>query len=243
MQNRSVAILLLGFGFFLLEPLAFPDTIELLDGSKKNNVQIIEENLQSVLYKTPRVPNQSVPSAQVRDVKFFVNASDFKMAQEAYKNSDWPNAAGLFKGYADGLGADKAALRAHCLYRVAECFMKAGAWKDAIDAVTVFVKDYPNHRVYPELIRNRAICYFNTNDRTKAEREFSSLKDEIVRKGMNESWKDEVDYWLIFLDEQKNPKEALSAYSDLYKRTAQKYPEVANKARLRMGREIGRAHV
>ncbi|MHC4946602.1 MAG: tetratricopeptide repeat protein [Planctomycetota bacterium] len=214
------------------------DTIEMLDGSKKTKVQVIEENLEKVIYKTPRLPNQSVPSDKVREVKFYASAADFKTAQEAYKNQDFLTAAGMFKEYADSLSDNKAALRAHCLYRVAECYHKSGKWKEAISAINIFTKTYPDHRLYPQAIKDRAICYLGSGDKRRATAEFESLKKDVSKKKMSEVWKYEVEYWLIFLDEKKSPKKALADYTALYKKVAEFYPEVANKARLRIGRVL-----
>ncbi|MBU0754604.1 MAG: tetratricopeptide repeat protein [Planctomycetes bacterium] len=226
------------FCLLVLVPWAAADTVEMLDGSKKTKVQVVEENLQKVVYKKPGLPNQSVLSDKVRDVKFYTSANEFKTAQEVFKTNDWGTAADLFKEYGESLESDKEALKAHCMYQVCQCYQKAGMWDDAIAAINDFTKRYPDHRLYPKVIKDRAICYLNNGDRKKAENEFSMLQNEIVKKKISEAWKYEVEYWLIFLDEKNNPKQALQDYNALNKKVADSYPDVANKAELRIGRVL-----
>ncbi|MFH1998911.1 MAG: tetratricopeptide repeat protein, partial [Planctomycetota bacterium] len=158
------------------------DTIEMMDGNKKLKVQIVQETLEKVEYKKPGLPNQSVPSDKVREVRFYVSGTDYKTAQEAYTGGDWLTAAKLFKDYADSLDSKKDALKSHCLYLSGDSYQKSAQWKDAISVMNEFTKSYPEHRLYPQAIKKRALCLMNDGDVKKAKAEFLDLKKELTKK-------------------------------------------------------------
>lgn len=211
------------------------DTVELVNGKKFLKVTIVEENLQKVVYKKPGLPNQSVPTENVKDVKYYTNAGDYKVAQEAYISEEWIPAAELYREFADTLDGKKDALRAHCMYRIGDCYQKAGMWKEASSALISFLNQYQEHRLYPEARKKYAQCLINQGDRAGALKQFNELKAQVSKKKMSDYWKFEVEYWLIYLNEKKNAKRALNDYKSLYNEVKDTYPTVANKARLRIG--------
>lgn len=226
-------------GLMFLPNLLWADTIELKDGKKRLKIQIVEETIESVKFRKSRLPNiQSVPSDSVKDVKYYVSGSDFKTAQEAFKAGDWHTAAKLYYEYAESLDNDKAALRAHCLFQSGMSYLKCAQWKNALAVLGKFIKENPEHRLYPEAVKERAICYVNNKDMKKARIEFTNLKKDIPKKKISDFWKHEVEYWLIFLNEDSDARRALDDYKKLYDDVKDSYPKVANQARLRIGRVL-----
>lgn len=234
---------LISFAVFALlltaEAAAQRDSIERTDGNMILKVTIIEETIQNVVYRKSGVGQQRVPSDKVKEVKYYSPSSDYKTAMETYAKEDYATACSLFEEFASNLDPDKkGALLAFCMYRAAECRFKMGEWDTARQGFTDFANMNQNHRLYPNALLERVKCYINTGNRDKALGGINTLKGMIDKKGLSEYWKYEVEYWTIFLGESKSPDRALKNYRALFDTVKDSYPDVANKARLRIGRVL-----
>lgn len=233
-MKRLTFIALAITGLFVLAGGLQADTIELTDGKKFLRVKVVKEGLLKVEYKKPGLPTQYVDSIRVKDIKYDGTGQEYKTARETYDNGAFAEAAGLFRDVADN--TSKAPFKAHCLYRAAVAFQKGGEYKTAVQAFTEFANATPDHRLYPDALQNRAICYLALGDTQKAEAAFALLKKKVEEKGLPEFWQLEAEYWATFMLERKSPDKAEAAFKDLYDRTKKNYPSIANKARLRIGR-------
>ncbi len=211
------------------------DTIELHQGKSFLKVKVSKEGLKKVEYRKSGLPPQSIDSEKVKLVRYDSGGQEYKTAVAALDERAFADAADLFMTVAEETSQD--VLRAHCLFRAAECLQKAGNWKDAISTFTTFVKENKNHRLYPNALENCAICYLNSRDRDKAEKGFSFLQSKVSELGLSDYWKYTTAYWLIYIKESKQSTDrSLNAYQDLYKQTSRDHPSIANKVRLRIGR-------
>jgi len=236
MSKRVITILAL-VCFVCVQGLVFADTIEMLKGKPKLKVQIVKEGLNKVIYKKAGLPDQSVPSDQVKDVKYHVGAADYKTAVDAYNGSDFMTAAELFREYGDSLSNDKKALIAHCDFMAADSLYKSAQIKEAILAFTRFANTYQDHRLYPDALLNRAKAYIANRDIKKAQDGFITLKGQVSKKGLGDYWKHEVEYWLIRIREDKNLKAALDDYKALYE-ASKEFPVISSKSRLGIGQVL-----
>jgi tetratricopeptide (TPR) repeat protein len=214
---------------------AWADTIELVDGKKMVRVKIQKEGLLKVEYKKPGLPLQYIDSDRVRLIKYDSTGNDYKAAVEAFENGGFAEAAELFTVVADNSDS-RPVFKAHCLYRSAECYQKAGAWKDGVGRFTEFANEYNDHRLYPNALENRAICFMNNGEMDKAKSAFALFQSKVKEKGLPDYWIHESAFWMAFVEERGNPSKALKDYQTLYEATQADFPTVANKARLRIGR-------
>ncbi len=240
-MKRVIASFLVCVAFPLFQSMAFGDVIELADGKKILKVRIVEETVSNVFYKKGSLPNQSVPSDRVKAVLYSSTSNDYKTAMDTYVNEDYMSAAELFQDYGDALGEKKASLSAHCLYLSSECYQKSAQWDNAIKAFSYFANTFNNHRLYPDALRQRAICYMNKGDMKKAREGFIILKNALAKKEAGEFWDHEVEYWFLYLKEIEKGADmnrALDDYKALFSKVENSFPSVANKTRLRMGRVL-----
>jgi TolA-binding protein len=216
--------------------LASGDTIEPVEGRLILRVRIQEEGIKNVIYDKGSLKNQTIASDRVKSITYHSTAPDYNAAVEAFKTENYGAASNLYEEYGNALGDSKKALQAHCMYMAARCKQLSADFSGAINGYARFANEFKEHRLYPDALRKRAICYISSGDREEARKAFVQLQQAIDRKGFGDFWKYEVEYWLLYLNERSDLNRSMKAYQDLFKKVDKKYPEVANKARLRIGR-------
>lgn len=234
-MKRAMLFSLAVLGITLFSGGLGADTIELKNNKKFLKVKVSKEGLQKVEYRKPGLPPQSIDSEKVRTIRYDSGGQEYKSGLAALAERAYIDAAEFFMNVADETSQD--VLRAHCIYRAAECLQKAGVWKDSISLFTQFVKENRNHRLYPNALENCAICYLNSRDLPKAEKGFSFLNTKVGELNLSDFWKYSSEYWMIYVKESKQSSQrSLTAYQDLYTKTSKEHPAIANKVRLRIGR-------
>jgi TolA-binding protein len=236
-MNIRIAAHAIWIGFILILGVGRADTIEMTNGDIKPKVQVVKEGLHKVIYKKAGLPDQSVPSDKVKEVKYHATGPDYKTAMAAYADGDYETAAGLYRDYADSLSDKKTALKAHCYFMVADCLQKARMWKEAIVEFTQFANVYQDHRLFPQALLNRAISYIGNQEMKKAQEGFTLLREQVSKKKLSDFWRHEVEYWLISMREDRDPKNALDDYKALYE-ASKEFPTVSSKARLGIGQVL-----
>ena len=236
-MKRLTIFTLLVLGLVVLASGIQADTIELKEGKKLLRVKVQNEGLLKVEYKKPGLPDQFIDSDRVKLIKYDSTGNDYKAASEAFDNGGFAEAAELFTVVADN-SESRPVFRAHCLYRSAESYQKAGDWKNGVSRFTEFANQFSDHRLYPSALENRAICFMNDQELDKAKAAFALFQSKVKEKGLTEYWQHEAAFWMAFIDERDNPSRAQKSYQELYEATKENYPTVANKARLRIGRVL-----
>jgi|GEM_PF-2414010 len=235
-MKRLTILTLTAFGLIIFHAgLYAQDIIELKDGKKLTRVRIQTEGLLKVEYKKPGLPTQYIDSLRVRNIRYQGTGNEFKTAKEAFNDGRFVEAAELFLQAGDKSGS-RPPFQAHCYYRSAECYQKAGDWTAAFRGFTDFANTFNAHRLYPTALENRGICLLNNRETAKAKKEFNLFKKKVQEKGLPDYWKYEAEYWVTYMLERENPNRALKDYAKIYEDTRDTYPSVANKARLRIGR-------
>jgi len=214
---------------------ATADTIIMKNGDEKLKVTIVEEGLATVSFKKTGSRLDQAPSEDVKEVRFHSNSNDFKTAAKAFSEKDYYNAAELFLVSADSLSDKKKALKAYCYYRAAYCSQLCTDWDKAISGYTYFANNYANHRLYPYSLRARAECMRYRGSMKNAKEAFEFLQKQVAKKNIGGFWKYEAKYWICLMKESRISL-AMKDYEALFADTKDKFPEVASKVRVRMGR-------
>ncbi len=228
---------LVGVAFLMFASLIQADTIELKDGKLLLRVKIQKEGLLKVEYKKPGLPTQYVDSLRVKEIKYDSTGNEYKAAKEAVSNQAFREASDLYLVVADK-SDHRPVFRAHCLFKAADYAKMAADWNGAVEGFTLFCNEYPDHRLYPAGLENRAIALLNRGDPAKAKSAFGLFQKKVKEKGLPDYWKFEAEYWMNFMLERENPSKASKVYRDIYDKTKDSYPTIANKARLRIGRVL-----
>ncbi len=229
-----ISLVVLAF-FILVSPALLADTIEFKDGKLMTRVKIQKEGLLKVEYKKPGLPLQYVDSVRVKAVKYDNAGNEYKTAREAFGNESYLEAGDLFQAVSEK-SDHRPVFRAHCLFRAAESYQRAGDWKSGIQGFTIFANEFKDHRLFPDSLKNRAICFLNNREPAKAKKAFAYFQKKVGEAGLPDFWKYESAYWMVYIQEGENATRALRDYNALYQSTKASFPTIANKARLRIGR-------
>lgn len=186
-----------------------PPTDEDYAGS---NISIIEEKLEEVTFRIADVATpQSLKSADIDRIFHdpSTTPSSLQRGQRLLDSGQHEDAYALFEEAAKDDRAPKWA-QAEAAYRMAQCLWQAGALDDAANSFDEFLKSNKTSKYVPSATQANARIKLAKGDVAGARAAFEALKKMA---GLPEAEALEVDYWIIWIDEQvavqKNDKGAL----------------------------------
>jgi tetratricopeptide (TPR) repeat protein len=214
------------------------------DEIEGSNITVVFEQYDDLVYVIKNVKtHQKRTMAEVEKVYY------------AKSDPSYQRAAGLM-GEGDFEGALEALDRAvnsavtwvpqYAMWDRARIFENLGQPQEAIKALEMLIKKSPKSKfLIKALIKSARIYLEHLGDANKAASQFRRIR--AIPK-INEEVAAEVDYWLIFIDEQraisKSPvnKSEINGVKERYKallgKAEIKFPNVATKARLGIGRSL-----
>ncbi|MGA3169640.1 MAG: tetratricopeptide repeat protein [Chthoniobacteraceae bacterium] len=136
-------------------------------------------------------------------------------AEALFKAQNFADAAALYASLEDSTLIPN--YRADSLLKLAWCYMQINQPDRAIAALTSFLKDYPDHRMAPSALAQRAVAYQQTKDLTSALKDFSQLLDTYPKAKERElALKEKA----LILGEQEDN----DGMSDTFKQLLAEYP-------------------
>jgi tetratricopeptide (TPR) repeat protein len=217
-----------------LTAVAQADTIHFNSGRKsQGGVTVLDEKLDVVEYRIKGVnQKQTIPSSEVAKVDYEDPGNDYKSAQDALdaagSKDDYKSAAEQFLAVYTDL-KNKGGLQALALMNAADALERAGERKKALETYDKLATDLPQSRYAALAILEKGRGLAFSSDAKGARAAFLKLKE------MGERWSLMADLQVQILDEAANPTAALETYKKISTQ-AGKYPDVANLAKLQIGR-------
>lgn len=221
--------------FLAVATAAHADTINFLGNRKPQaGVTVLDEKLDVVEFRLPKVnQKQTVPSNEVASVVYEDPGSDFQSAQEALDDAaskdDFKSASQQFLALYSDL--TKPGLKAQALLNAAIGAERGGDRAKTVEIYDKLATEMAQSRYAPIAIFEKGRDLAIAGDAKGARAAFTKLKD------LGERWALMGDLQIQILDEAANPTAALDAYKKIIT-SAAKYPDVANLARLQVGRAM-----
>lgn len=226
-----------GVSVWAFAPIAAADTINFLGNRKPQlGVTVLDEKLDVVEFKLPKVTQkQTVPSSEVADVVYDEPPTDYKDALESLEGAaskeDYKSVSEQFLALAPDLKS-KPGLQAQALMNAAYAAERAGDRKKVGEIYDKIANEMSQSRYAPIAAFEKGRDLAIAGDAKGARAAFTKVKE------MGERWSFMADLQLQILDEAANPTAALDVYKKIITQTGSKYPDVANLARLQVGRAM-----
>jgi len=232
LRSRDLLGVVLGVLALTAARPAVADDILFNDGRPpKTNVSVINESLDVVEYKDPRIRQpQSFDSAVVAEVKYSGRhvPDEYALAFENLEeHAAFELAAQMFESVSEQVRGDRDGLKANCLFNRAEALRRGGLLTKAVEAYDDFLQQYPKSRYSPMAQLSRARALKSGGDVARARKAFEDLKK------FGDRWEMEAELNLLILNG--------ASVSDLQRiagATETKYPAVSNQAKLEIGRAM-----
>lgn len=215
------------------------DEIRFRDGRKPTaDVTVKDETLKQIEYTRQGLNQpQTLDSQLVKEIEYKNPPDDYKAAVKSLADGDFDTAGKLYLAAAAD-AERRPGLAAKCHYLAAEAFRQGGQDQDAIAAYDALIAKFANSRYLPLAEIGKGIVLMHGTDGKRAEAHFTRLKAEAASKGYGERAALEADLRLLMLGEQANPAGVIEAYKKLATQTEATHPEIANLAKLRMGKAL-----
>ncbi|HEX4085688.1 MAG TPA: tetratricopeptide repeat protein [Chthoniobacteraceae bacterium] len=97
-------------------------------------------------------------------------------AEELFKEGKYTDAAPVYASLENSTLT--ASYRANALFKLGWCYMQTRQPDLAVGALTKFVKEYPDSKMMPAALAQRAVAYQETKDLTSALKDFNRLLDD-----------------------------------------------------------------
>lgn len=217
-------------------PTAQADTITFLGNRKpQGGVTVLDEKLDVVEFKLPKVAQkQTVSSNEVASVIYEDPGSDFKSAvealDEAASKDDFKSVSQQFLALYSEVKLP--GLKAQALMNAAYAAERAGDRAKVGEIYDKIATELAQSRYAPIAFFEKGRDLAAAGDAKGARAAFTKLKE------MGDRWSMMGDLHLQMLDEAANPTAALDAYKKIITQAGSKYPDVANLARLQVGRAM-----
>lgn len=159
------------------------DTIYLLNGTTKENVEILEEKFNVIRFKEKDL-KQEIKAEKVASLTRSQLPSKFRRGDVALKSGQYAEAIKQFESCADE-SADW--VKAQALYFKAVALRQLGKSKEAAAAFEAFVAAHGEHFYAPDALYQAGQCWIEAGDAAKATSAFESLmktfgKDKDFKK-------------------------------------------------------------
>ena len=223
-------------GMLLLAPSLLADEIHLFKGNDLDDVRVVEETFEKVVYTLPGTrAQQSKQADEVKEVVYTRPTTEYELARSALAGGEYSKAIALFKAAAADPPKRNQWETQYSLFNVAECYRGQRKFAEALKAYDELLKQVPTTKFYGEVFLKKAECYKAQGDDNRAKAVYEELRSEVESKGLSKRWEILARYHTLFMNEGADPAAALQAYEDLAAEAGDTFPDVANLARLRIG--------
>jgi len=218
--------------------LAFPalaDTL-VLDNGREINCRIRSETYAKIEYQRAGVSaTQSVDTSDVVSVAYGSTSPEYREAVKLEASGKMGEAASFYLSASEDKDvADHQ--RATALMSCCSALLANNNFSDASNLLGQLLKTYPNTRHLAPALLGRGKALLQTRQFQDADVVFQQLRDAVESKGLGDRWGFESSFYLLWSAEAQKKDGVVDGYNELRTRTRGKYPGIANKCALRLGR-------
>jgi tetratricopeptide (TPR) repeat protein len=221
---------------WLVEKPAGPEPTD--DEIKNSRITVTREEFDKLYYKfTSMNVTQSHPMSEVIQVYYAQKDTDFERARKLINGGNYE---GALDALTKAVGSSVPWVPQYALWEIVRIHEFGSAAKEALQAIEDLIDSLPKTKFLVEARKKAGLIHLRfLGDARSAEAEFKKIRSI---SGVSDSVAREVDYWLIFIEEDRagDNRSALGTvkgkYEALLRQTEGKYRNVETLARLGIGR-------
>jgi tetratricopeptide (TPR) repeat protein len=236
-MSRAHSIRVLTLALCLFAGASRADVIHKTDGKTIEDVDILEETLQQIVFKKGK-NESSVPSAEVLSVKFSQMPKMIDEAEAMLVEEDIFGALDNLDAYVDDQIEKRNERRkwapAFAAWRAVELRIELADYEGIIEAANRLINHFPNSRYLPPAYLAMANAQVQSRKRTQAGQTLTALANLISSKSLSRRWDLECRLAQVQNDASKSGDKKREEILDVIT-AANAYPTVKNRASVAMG--------
>ena len=218
----------------LLAAPAPADTIHLTDGKAIEDVDVDQETLQEVTYRSGS-KRESVPSAKVLSIDYSGMPQLVDRARLAASEGAFADAATDLRTYVDGFLAGNKRERyqwapAHAARRLIELNRMIGGADGVIEAADRLIESFPESRHVPAAYLARAEAQAAKGSADQAQRTLQQLEELVLSKSLSPRWRLEAQLAKVLYDPALKAAQKREALIRVSSEAGSEFPTVRNAA-------------
>lgn len=229
-----------GLAALLLVPTAWADKIYTSDGKVIEDIDVIDEGLTDVSYKSGR-NERTVPSQDVLRVVFEDEPRNFSEADAYLEDGEIYSAATVYSDYVDAVLAGTLKERrfkwapASAAWRVVGLQESLGDLTAAAQAAGKVITGFPDSRYLPSAYMAKANAEYWSGNAPAAQKTLGDFRSVINNRGLSARWAIECDLALILTNDELVGAKRRTALEDIADRAGSKFKTVKNHALVAIG--------
>jgi len=222
----------------LLAPVAASDEIRRTNGGLIEDVEILEENLTTVSYKSGRI-ERSISADEVLTITYSSKPKAIDAADTAFAEGDYITALETYDdfvaGFLEGRSQRKKWSPGYAAWMAVEVQMALGDLPGAVKAGTRIVERLPDSRFVPQAYIARANAYLWQGMADEAQASLQPFRKLIEERGLSRRWDLECQLALLQTESTISGVQKRDALALLQGEAGSAHPTVRNRARVSEG--------
>jgi len=229
-----------GLAVLFLVPNSWADKIYTSDGKVIDDITIVEEGLENVVYKSGR-NERKVASAEVLRIDFEEEPRIFGEAEGMLQDDDIESAIMVYSDYVDAIVSGNAKERrqkwapANAAWRVVGLYESIGDLPAAAAAAGKVIANFPDSRYVPSAYMAKANDEYWGGNAAAAQKTLGEFRSVINNKHLSDRWGIECDLALILTNDELVGTKRREALAKLADSAGSKYKTVKNRALVAIG--------